>query len=219
MNSLVPFCRWLQNTSWALAISGSLWAYPFVQMIHFTGLSLWVGTCLALDFRLLGAGKRLTISELCDALFFWNWVGLGVAIVAGFGLFSASAEGYIVNLAFLIKVGLLIPAGVIWHIVVQRKARSWSQSPGPPAAAKVAGLVEALLWLSVITAAVSIPYASGPLAAKSTLAPKPAALHWNRSPVSAAHFAGGVDGFAVPALARAGSRTALSYAWMSSIVQ
>jgi hypothetical protein len=57
MDAILNFGRWLQNTSWALSIATSDWAYPFVQLIHFSGLSLWVGTILAVDFRLLGIGK------------------------------------------------------------------------------------------------------------------------------------------------------------------
>ncbi len=37
--SLVEFGNWLQNTSFALAVATSTWAYQFVQATHFTGLS------------------------------------------------------------------------------------------------------------------------------------------------------------------------------------
>jgi hypothetical protein len=39
----MPFCQWLQNTSVAVWIAGSDRAYPFVQLTHLTGLSLWIG--------------------------------------------------------------------------------------------------------------------------------------------------------------------------------
>jgi predicted PurR-regulated permease PerM len=43
-SSLMPFCRWLQATPWARDVRTSLWVYPFIQLIHFSGLSLWLGT-------------------------------------------------------------------------------------------------------------------------------------------------------------------------------
>jgi hypothetical protein len=156
---LLIFCHWLQNTPFVLALAGSIWAYPPVQATHFTGLSLWVGTNVALDLRLLGVGKgRQTISEFSDILFFWNWFGFGLAVLGGFLLFSISAEGYVANPAFRVKLGFLIPVALVLHIVIQQKVRAWSQTSEPPLAAKVAGLTEMLLWFSVATAAVAIPY-------------------------------------------------------------
>ncbi len=154
----MALAKYLQNTSWALYISGSTWIYPFVQATHFSGLSLWVGTNLALDLRLMGIGsKRQTAGELSDALFAWNWTGLAIAIAGGFMLFSSAATKYIPNPAFEIKLGILVPLGIILHIIVQQKARTWGQTQQVAAIGKFAGLVEFLWWFSVITAAVSIP--------------------------------------------------------------
>lgn len=154
----MALAKWLQNTGWALDISGSTWAYPFVQLTHFTGLSLWIGTNLALDLRLVGIGsKRQTASELSTALFAWNWTGLGIAILGGFMLFSSAATKYIPNPAFEIKLGILVPLGILLHIVVQHKAHAWGRTEEVVAAGKVLGLLELLWWFGVITAAVSIP--------------------------------------------------------------
>jgi hypothetical protein len=156
---LVSFGHWLQNREFALAIAGSDWAYPFVQAIHFTGLSLWVGTNLAVDFNLLGFGKKSSKPlQLSNLLFIWNWIGFGIAVTGGILLFSVSAETYLTNIAFLTKLSLLIPLGLVCHIVIQRNAPAWEKLPEIPTLAKVAGITDLLLWLSVATAAVLIPY-------------------------------------------------------------
>ena len=156
---LLAFTDWLQNTPMALAVGGSDWAYPFVQLTHFTGLSLWLGTTVAVDLRLIGVNKgSQTASQLLDALFVWNWIGFGIAVVGGFLLFSIAATSFVSNAAFRVKLGVLLPLALASHIVVQRKTPTWSQAPDPPLTAKLAGLIELLLWLSVATAAVSIPY-------------------------------------------------------------
>jgi hypothetical protein len=157
--SLVSFGHWLQNRQYALAIAGSDWAYPLVQATHFTGLSLWVGTNVAVDLSLLGIGKKSSTSlQLSDALFIWNWIGFGIAITGGFLLFSVSAETYLTNIAFLTKLGFLIPLGLVLHVVIQQKAPAWERASEAPAVAKVAGFAELLLWFCVATAAVLIPY-------------------------------------------------------------
>ncbi|MGO9588971.1 MAG: DUF6644 family protein [Candidatus Acidiferrales bacterium] len=156
---LYSFCQWLQNTGWALNISGSTWSYPYVQAIHFTGLSLWVGTNIAVDLHLLGIGsKRLTSAELNDALFAWNWTGLAIAVTGGFMLFSTAATSFIVNPAFQMKLGLLVPLGIILHIVVQQKTKTWGQTKDTPGVARFMGGLELLWWFAVATAAASIPY-------------------------------------------------------------
>jgi hypothetical protein len=157
-NFFMALAKYLQNTSWALYISGSTWIYPFVQATHFSGLSLWIGTNLALDLRLLGIGsKRQTAGELSTALFAWNWTGLGIAVLGGFMLFSSAATKYIPNPAFEIKLGILVPLGVILHAFIQYKARDWGKTQHVAPIGKYAGLLELLWWFSVITAAVSIP--------------------------------------------------------------
>ena len=161
-SSLVPFGHWLQNRSFALAIADSSWAYPIVQATHFTGISLWVGTNFAVDLSLLGIGnKRQTPAQLSDALFIWNWLGFATAVLGGFLLFSVSAETFVINPAFLVKLGFLVPIALITHIVIQCKIHSWGKGGDMPLVAKSAGSLELLLWFSVATAAVLIPY--GPL--------------------------------------------------------
>ena len=160
MHSLVKsFAEWLQNTPWALAVGSSLWAYPFVQLTHFTGLSIWLGTNIGLDLHLLGVGKRRqTSAEFLKATIVWNWVGLGLAVFGGVLLFSTAATAFIVNPAFEVKICALLPVALIWHIVVQVKTRTWGLTTDAPKVAKVAGLVELFLWVCMVMAAATIPY-------------------------------------------------------------
>jgi hypothetical protein len=160
-DALTHFGEWLQNSPWGLGVggSGSYWLFPGVQALHFTGLSLWIGTSLAVDLSLIGLGKnRCSALELSDALFFWNWAGLGMAILGGFLLFSISAVALLNNPAFQTKIGIVLPIGLIWHIVVQRKTRDWGKTLETPPVAKAAGAFEILLWVSVVTSATLIPY-------------------------------------------------------------
>jgi hypothetical protein len=155
---LVSFAKWLESTPWGVLVRTSLWAYPFTQLIHFTGLSIWIGTNLALDLRLIGVGKhRETAAELADDLLVWNWIGFCIVIMGGFLLFSSTASTFLVNIAFRWKLGFFVPLAILWHIIVQRKARTWGQNSDTPMIAKISGLTEILLWICVITAAVEIP--------------------------------------------------------------
>jgi hypothetical protein len=155
---LQGFAKFLEGTPWGVGVRTSLWAYPFTQLIHFTGLSIWLGTNLALDLRLLGLGKRReTAAQLREDVFAWNWIGFCIVVLGGFLLFSASATTFLVDVAFQWKLGIFVPTALLWHIFVQWKARDWGVTHDTPGVAKLAGLAEILLWICVITAAVEIP--------------------------------------------------------------
>jgi hypothetical protein len=154
----MAWAKWLEASPWGYPVRTSLWLYPFIQLIHFSGLSLWVGTSTAVDLRLLGVGRRKqTAAQLSEQLFAWNWIGFGIALLGGFLLFSGIASALLVNAAFQVKLVYLVPIALVWHIIVQRKTHTWGRTEETPAPAKLAALVELLLWLSVVTAAVLIP--------------------------------------------------------------
>jgi len=158
MDVLMAWAQWLETSPWGYPVRTSQWLYPFIQLIHFSGLSLWIGTSIAMDMRLIGVGRRRqTAAQLHEQMFAWNWVGFGIVLLGGFLLFSSSATAFLRNAAFLVKLEYLVPLALIWHIVVQVKTPSWGQGDNTPMPAKLAGALEVCLWLSAVTAAVLIP--------------------------------------------------------------
>ena len=155
---LMGLCQWLETSPWGAATRVTHIFYPYIQLIHFTGLSLWLGTNITLDVRLMNLGKwRRTAAELSQDLFVWNWIGFCIVVTGGFLLFSAAATTYVINPAFEVKLGMLVPTALLWHVIVQWRARRWGQTPDVPVIGRLAGLIELLLWLAVVTAAVEIP--------------------------------------------------------------
>jgi hypothetical protein len=153
----VAVARWIGETSWATVIRTTT-IYPYIQLIHFSGLTIWLGTNVLVDLRILGIGsKRQTAAQLSEALFAWNWIGFCVVVLGGFLLFSGIGTTYLENAAFEVKLGIFVPLALSWHILVQRKVREWGVKADTPAIAKMGALVELLLWLCVVTAAVEIP--------------------------------------------------------------
>ena len=129
--------------------------YPVVLWIHFIGLSLWLGTSLAVDLRLMGVGaRRQTAVELSNGMFLWKWIGFGVTVVGGFLLLSAEATTYVTNTGIRLKLGVLTPLALTWHVVVQKNTRTWTQNEHTSAIGKWAGLIELLCWISVVAASV-----------------------------------------------------------------
>jgi hypothetical protein len=154
-DAVIVGCRWLENTPWGVTVRGSPWMYPVVMWVHFVGLSIWLGTSLVVDLRLMGVGaQRQTALELLSGLFAWNWIGFSVAFLGGFLLLSAEATTYAANTGFRLKMGILIPLALIWRVVVQKKTRAWTETGQISAVGRWAGVIEFLLWISVVTASV-----------------------------------------------------------------
>jgi hypothetical protein len=152
---IVACCRWLENTPWGATIRDSSWMYPVILWIHFIGLSMFLATSLPVDLRLMGIGaRRPTATEISNALFVWNWIGFAVAFAGGFLLLSAEATVYVTNTGFRLKLAVLAPLALMWHVVVQKKIRAWTETGQTSAIGKWAGAVEFLLWISVVAASV-----------------------------------------------------------------
>ena len=122
---LVAIAQWLEGTPWGVSARESNYVYPFVQLTHFTGLSIWLGTNFALDLRLLGVGsKRSTAAQVADSLFVWNWIGFCIVLLGGFTLFSALATSFIGQHRVPMEAGILRSAGAgLAHLGAAEGAR------------------------------------------------------------------------------------------------
>jgi hypothetical protein len=159
---LLPFFKWLQETTVGARISDSLWLFPFIESIHVLGIVTLVGGTGLLDLRLMGiAQKRQPVSQLSKALLPWAWWGFAVMVASGLLLFSSEATKLYVNGAFLLKMGLILLAGVnalVFQYGVYRRVADWDTDPVAPFGARLAGLFSLALWIGVIFAGRWIAY-------------------------------------------------------------
>jgi hypothetical protein len=133
--------------------------YPAVEILHILGFVVLVGSILALDLRLLGLGREITIQPMAQLLLPMSRFGFLLAISMGFLLFSADAAHVVRNPAFQTK--LLLIAAALLNIAVAhagpwRRVARWDGEVS--GGAKVTALVSLLLWLSVVCAGRLIAY-------------------------------------------------------------
>ncbi len=156
-STLSAFCYWLQNRDFALNISGSTWIFPWVQLLHYTGIGMWVGTSLLMDLRIMGLIKpSKTVGKFTRGLLAFNWTALAIGVTGGILLFSANALTYLHNAAFRIKFPLLV-FGILYHGFLQGKALAAKNEFSMPSIFKTAAFAEILIWVAVVTAATRIP--------------------------------------------------------------
>ena len=158
---MLHFCAWLQNNSLLVAINSSIVLSAIMEVAHYAGFFLLVGTIAIVDLRVLGvAGKRQNVATLGAQLFPWMWIGLASAFLSGFVMFSGDAADFYLASVFRIKLGVILLA-VIFGIIVQWNTPKWGQLPSIPVSAKLLALISLVLWIGAILTSVEVPAISG----------------------------------------------------------
>ena len=129
------------------------WLYPIVEIVHIFGFVLLVGSVLMFDLRLLGLNRQLALTLMARHLLRWSMASLLLVVPAGLLMFSAHPQDFIDNRVFLLKMTLIMTAGLnaaIFHTGVWQSVAGWDSGLAAPASAKLHALLSMGLWLSVI---------------------------------------------------------------------
>jgi hypothetical protein len=133
---------------------GSLKALPIVNAIHVMAIATVFGTIFIVDLRLLGfPDARRPITRVSGELLRWTWVAFAVAAISGALLFTANANTYFENAAFRWKMLAIVLAGLnmaVFQFVTFRTVESWDKDAPTPWAARAAGALSIVLWVTVI---------------------------------------------------------------------
>ena len=151
--TLLEVCEWLETTAVAVAIQESLYGFAILVGVHILGITASVGILLWVDLRLIGVAlTRRPLHEVYRALAPWFAAGFVVMLLSGIVLFTAFATAAYGNLFFRIKLLLLLLAGVNALVFHRFAAQPTDRlvDAGPPAAARVAGLLSLAIWAGVI---------------------------------------------------------------------
>lgn len=154
-------CEWLEHNSWIIAINSSVVLSAILEVAHYGGFFLLVGSIAIVDLRVLGlAGRRQTAAALAGQLFPWMWTGLVFAFLSGFIMFAGDATDFSRATVFRVKL-LVVLFAVILGVIVQWNVPRWDRSPAMPIAARLMALVSLALWIGAILVAVEVPAISG----------------------------------------------------------
>jgi hypothetical protein len=160
--SLFELCEWLGNTSWSIALHESRYAFLVVLTIHVLTLSVFVGTALIIDLRLLGLAMiRVPASQVIGRLVPWSAAGLFLMMTSGALLFYAAPLARYQNIFFRMKMAALVLALLnawLFHHTVYRRIADWDRDAVPPRYARVAGALSLVLWVVIITAGRMMAY-------------------------------------------------------------
>jgi hypothetical protein len=160
--SLLPIFQWLNETPLATSIRESNIVFPVIETVHVLAITLLAGTVAAVDLRLLGfVLTREKVSSVATQVLPLTWAGFAVMMVTGALLFLAEAEKSYGNLAFRVKILLLVLAGLnplIFHSTIYRSVGAWDDAPVAPWRARAAAVASLTLWSGIIVAGRAIAY-------------------------------------------------------------
>lgn len=154
------FLQAVESSALATTIRTDRYLYPAVQCVHLLGLAVLVGAATALDVRLLGAARQLSVRRLARYLLPLVWAGFTVAALSGLLLFATNATGYAGNPLMRSKLGLIAAAGVnaaAFHRWPYRRVSTWDTGQ-VPTAARCAAACSLLVWGAVVVCGRLIAY-------------------------------------------------------------
>ena len=143
---------WIENTSLALWVSTSLWAYPLLLSIHITGLAIIVGIFAMRDFHLIGVLSSLSVYNFLE-LKKLAYCGFLINSLSGLLLFSSQASYLATNLPFLLKI-FFIGSGMILASRIHKKIEEHNQK----AYGKSLASLSLFCWFGAIVAGRLIAY-------------------------------------------------------------
>jgi len=146
--------EWLQNTAVGTVIRENEILFPWIESVHVLAIVLVVGTISIVDLRLIGiASLDRAANRLMRDVLPYTWGAFVIAAISGLLLFSSNAMTYGHNFFFIGKLTLLVLAGLnmaIFHLSGMRDVERWGATRETPTAAKMAGAVSLLMWVSVV---------------------------------------------------------------------
>ncbi len=143
----------IEGLAIAKAMRENLWLYPAVEIVHIVGFAILVGSVVMFDLRVLGISRRISVRALARHVLPWSLAALVLIVPTGLMMFSAHADDFISNRAFLVKMGLLLAAGInaaIFHTGPYQSVAKWDTDAGAPIWARVSVALSIAIWVGII---------------------------------------------------------------------
>lgn len=120
-------------------------AYPALEVIHIVGIAILLGNLLLFELRVWGFGPDLPVRPLARLALRLSLVGFALAALSGLLMLAGQVDDMLANQAFLVKIGLLVLAGL---------NAAWFHSRSSlvllDGVARAQTLISTGLWLGVI---------------------------------------------------------------------
>jgi hypothetical protein len=143
-----PIFIWLERSAYSLWVreAVTMWAFPFMLILHAVGMGLLAGLHIAISLRVLGVAPQIALPPMRSYLPFL-WFGLAINVYSGVSLLIAYPTKALTNPLFYIKMALIAIAlyGLRW---MRRNIFGTTL----PVAAKRVAVLSIVCWVGAIFA-------------------------------------------------------------------
>jgi hypothetical protein len=147
--SAQPFFLWMQEHPLSQVMLDYTWAQPIVQVMHLVALSIFAGSVLIVDLRLLGVGVVKTpLSKVADEAMPWMIGAIVALAITGIPSLMSLAMKQYFSPFFWWKMELLV-LGLIFTFTIRRRITHTDESRLGPVWPKVAGMFSIAVWTGV----------------------------------------------------------------------
>jgi hypothetical protein len=160
--SPLDFFGWLADTPWSVELHESQYAYSIVESVHVWTMSVFFGSVIMFDLRLLGLiMRRVPASEVVARLLPLTKVAFVIMVISGTLLFLAIPLRSYQNIFFRSKMLLMVLAGLnVWlfHSRVYPRVLTAVADGVMPREARIAGALSLTLWICIVFSGRMIAY-------------------------------------------------------------
>jgi hypothetical protein len=129
------------------------WLYPALEIVHIVGIALLLGSLVLVELRIWGRAPELPLQPLARFGLRLTLVGFAFAAASGTAMFLTQPGELLGNRPFLVKMGLLVCAGVNAGAFHRRGGLVRDDAFG-----RGQTLLSIGLWLAIIICGRSIAY-------------------------------------------------------------
>jgi hypothetical protein len=155
-----PVFTWIETSSLSIWFreSPSLWAFPFVLILHTVGLAFLVGSNVALDVRVLGMASGVPLRAL-QRYSVVMWSGFWLNAASGVLLLIAYPTKALTNPLFYVKLALIaIGLGMWGKLRARLRALPVPEAQVLPPRIKALAIASLVCWGAGITAGRLLAY-------------------------------------------------------------
>ena len=159
----MAFLEAIESSALAQLIIGSIWGFPIAEVAHLCFITVVFGSMVLMDLRLLGFMKAYPVAMLMDLLLKSVWMSFIGATITGALLFTTMASSYVRDLAFIVKMILLLLAACnalfMHQVAIKRMAFQSEQGmTTTPLIVKISAGFSLSLWVGILACGRLIAY-------------------------------------------------------------
>lgn len=160
---MAELLTWLEGSALGATMRGmGGWSYGIFNLGHILGISTLFGSILALDLRLLGLWRRISLDTIATPALPLAAIGFTLATLSGICMITVNAIDYIGNPFLLIKfpaIALgLVNALAVSFLPAWKARHSREPLPNEERQLAMAGGTSLACWLAAVSAGRMIGY-------------------------------------------------------------